>query len=340
MAFNYFQNQSYIGHQQLSNSDGISNLDAIRLNEIPVGGALFIGATSQYTNPSDKSHTWTVPDGVTSVCVVCIGGGGGGMYYGNNNEAWTYAMGGGAGGALAWLNNFTVTPGQQITINVGKGGAYHSSFSPTTPQDGGDSWFHSTSTIIARGGDAGDYNDNTISGGTYTVTSSYGTTGGGEGGDPIRTSSSGYGPAGGGGAGGYSGNGGNGRDDAAASGDSGSGGGASGGGDAGGTYEDHISGGGGGVGVYGEGSSGVGQTNGTGQGGSGGDNSLVPTNLIGTQDGGDYGGGGGGKSSNYWGNFAGNGAAGAVRVIWGPNRSFPSTNVGQNYLGFTETVYS
>ena len=51
-------------------------------------------------------------------------------------------------------------------------------------------------------------------------------------------------------------------------------------------------------------------------------------------------GGGGGKSNSAVGAPAGNGGQGVVRVIWGPNRSFPSTNVGQDYLGFTETTYT
>jgi len=337
MAFNYFNNQSYIGVANSNNTSGVSSLDSTRLNEVVVGGALFVGAT----NTSDKVHTWTVPAGVTLVSVVCIGGGGGGMYYGTSNSGYTYSMGGGGGGGLGWLNVFPVTPGSTLTIQVGKGGADHATFSPSTPQDGGNSYFSSTSIVNAEGGDAGDYNDATISGGSKTVSTAYGTYGGGNGGAPIRTSSQGYGPAGGGGAGGYSGNGGNGRDDVASKGDDGVGGGGAGGGaSANSTYVDHISGGGGGVAPYGEGSSGVGQTNGSGQGGSGGGSSLVPTNVNGTQKGGEYGGGGGGKSSAYWGAHAGEGSVGCVRVIWGDNRLFPTTNVGQNYLGFTETTYT
>ena len=338
MAFNYFHNLSYVGIHKFQK--GIPDLNGSRLNEAIIGGALFIGATQQHVGPSDKSHTWTVPDGVNSVSVVCIGGGGGGMVYAPSSANYTYWMSGGGGGALAWLNDYSVVPGSTITINVGKGGAWHNSFSPGTNQAGGDSWFNSTSTIIARGGMAGRYANSGISGGTFTISQSHGTTGGGDGGDVTYSSASGNGPAGGGGAGGYSGAGGNGRDDSASKGDDGSGGGGSGGGAAAGIYTDHLSGGGGGVAPYGEGSSGLGQTNGQGQGGSGGGNSPVPSNASGAQEGGEYGGGGGGKSSSYWGYHAGNGAPGAVRVIWGPGRAFPSTNVGQNYLGFTETVYS
>ena len=47
-------------------------------------------------------------------------------------------------------------------------------------------------------------------------------------------------------------------------------------------------------------------------------------------NGGSYGGGGA---------MYGNGGNGAVRVIWGYNRSFPNTNVGQNYGGVVEAIY-
>lgn len=43
--------------------------------------------------------------------------------------------------------------------------------------------------------------------------------------------------------------------------------------------------------------------------------------------GGSYGGGGGGSSSIFYGT-GGDGGGGAVRIMWGPNRSYPSTNTG------------
>lgn len=333
MAFNYFNNQSYVGIIKDNRMDGISSLDSSRLNTAVIGGALF-----RNTGTSNYTHTWTVPAKVTSVSVVCIGGGGGGMYYSNSSQSYTYAMGGGAGGALAWINNVTVTPGESISIQVGGrglGGAYSAGSTA-----GGASFFKDASTINANGGSPGRYNTD-LSGATFTVSTSYGTYGGGNGGGVNSTSSSGYGPAGGGGAGGYSGNGGDGRDDFAASGDDGSGGGGAGGGaSSNATYEDHIAGGGGGVAPYGEGSSGTGNTDGSAGGGSGGGDSSVPIAYdTGALYGGNYGAGGGGKSTSGWGAYAGGGGQGVIRVIWGPLRTFPSTNVGQDYLGFTETTY-
>ena len=68
LAFNYFNNQSYVGISESLNTEGISSLDSSRLNNALIGGALF-----RNTSTSNYTHTWTVPAGVTSVSVVCIG---------------------------------------------------------------------------------------------------------------------------------------------------------------------------------------------------------------------------------------------------------------------------
>ena len=54
-----------------------------------------------------------------------------------------------------------------------------------------------------------------------------------------------------------------------------------------------------------------------GRGGSGGANG-------GDKDGGAY--GGGGCSASGFFSYSGNGARGAVRIIWGADRAFPATN--------------
>lgn len=59
-----------------------------------------------------SSGTFTVPGGVTSVRVLCVGGGGGG--------ASGHQGGGGSGYVSA--NTVSVTPGQTITVTVGQGG--------------------------------------------------------------------------------------------------------------------------------------------------------------------------------------------------------------------------
>jgi hypothetical protein len=132
------------------------------------------------------------------------------------------------------------------------------------------------------------------SGGLGQLIGEYYGAGGGRGG-------SGY--WGGGGAGGYAGNGGgfNGISSITPTGGAGGCGG----------NGSFPSGDGGGVGIFGQGSDGFnavgGGAGGAGSGGSG--------NL--------YGGGGGVGDGNFGGN---NGGGGAVRIIWGPNRQFPSTN--------------
>ena len=153
----------------------------------------------------------------------------------------------------------------------------------------GDSYFVSLSTVKGGGGPVG----YAATGGTYTGD------GGGNGGGTV-----GYGTPGGGGAGGYTGNGGS---------SDGANGGAGSGGGGGGAYG---GGGGGGVGIFGQGTSGAGSSfyGGGAEGGSGGEN--------GKQSGGTGALFGGGSP------WSGTGGGGAVRIIWGPNRAFPSTNTG------------
>jgi hypothetical protein len=68
------------------------------------------------TSPN-LTYTWTVPDGVTSISAVVIGGGGGRGY-----SSGTAGAGGGGGGGLSFANFITVTPGEVLTIVVGRAG--------------------------------------------------------------------------------------------------------------------------------------------------------------------------------------------------------------------------
>ena len=261
------------------------------------------------------TYQWTAPADVTSVCVVCIGGGAGG-----DNGYGTYS---GGGGGLGYKNNISVTPGQSYTVVVGAGGSgAGQSYSAVNGGAGGDSYFMNANTVRGAGGTRG-------SGGSYTGD------GGGTGG--AGTTISGGSGGGGGGAGGYSGNGGAGSN--SGNGSAGSGGG--GGGGATGVYGSNYFGGsqgtragaGGGTGIYGEGTSGVAGLNqgsdypGTlrnGRGGSGGQDGQNGTL------GGEFGGGGNGGFrvllGQVFGRGGGAGGPGAVRIIWGTGRAFPSTN--------------
>ena len=279
-----------------------------------VGGVVF---TYPVRGPSGWAQ-FTVPSDVTSICVLCIGAGGAGGWETTPDDAP-----GGGGGALAYANNITVTPGDVIGVTVGRGGL-------ASGGDGGLSEFdRGQQFLVAGGGEGGPFDPATArtTGGAGGVSSGSGRTGGGNGGrggigDTANS------PGGGGGAGGYSGNGGNGAD-AGADTNPVAGSNGAGGGGGGGSTENNDAGGGGGVGIYGQGTNGSGgaaTTDGSGGGGgSGGANGSDGTASGANGAGGLYGGGGaGGEGAAY---TPGGGAHGVVRIIWGNGRSFPSTNV-------------
>ena len=293
------------------------------------GEAIFL-LKDNATQPT-ATFSWTVPALVTEVSVVCVGGGGGAGGYG-----------GGAGGELGYKNAISVSPGASITVQVGAGGL-------TNTNDGDMSYFSSNTVCYGGGGERADVTQ--PQGGDYTGD------GGGDGGNANNTTTGTggvgtYVGSGGGGAGGYSGNGGLGGHNGG-NGFAGSGGGGGGGGS---SYDNlgygyGYGGGGGGVGLYGQGSNGTGGTGGLngntgtmagldGGGGSGGadgsdgfsnrgGNVTIDGSTITNYDSGGLFGGGGGNG--YQG-----GGAGAVRVIWGTGRAFPSTDVNSDY---NVTVY-
>jgi hypothetical protein len=87
-------------------------------------------------------------------------------------------------------------------------------------------------------------------------------------------------------------------------------------------------------GTYGGGGGGTGN-----QGSGGGGGGLVWKNNITVVPGQSYSlVVGAGSPQGTAGVAGGAGRGGAVRIIWGTGRSFPSTNVGQNYNSSTETV--
>lgn len=240
----------------------LANILKAAVSSVPPGQQAFTTA---------GTFSFVVPNGVTSICAVCIGSGQSGrITTGPSDDGFPTYHWGGDGGDLSWSNDISVTPGETLTINVPSRAAnqYTSPAGPANILRG------STVLVQAKSGGAS----------TSNVRQ-----GGGNGG--LGDDSDIWGRLAGG-AGGYSGNGG---------GRSGSGvstptGGAAGAGT-------HV---GGGVGLQGIGATGAngGQWGGGGSGGSSGD------------AGGLFGGGG---SSN---NLAP--GRGAVRIIWGAGRSFPS----------------
>lgn len=262
-----------------------------------------------YTSPG--SFSFTVPFSVTSIAVVCVGGGGGG------------ALGFGAdGGNLRYVNNISVTPGETLTVSVGAGGP-----GTSTGNAGGDSFLKRGGTTLA------------LASGGYSITTNVGTGGNGGLGAAGLSVSGSYGSVqnggGGGGAGGYGGNGGNGGAGVNVAPTAGSGGAGGGGGyslsGANNNFSLAYSFGnagtsGGGVGILGSGANGAAGTNGlspTGGGGGSGGSAGSETGA------GVYGGGGGGgysATNPAYSRSGVDGRSGAVRIIWGLGRSFPSTN--------------
>lgn len=258
----------------------------------------------QVTFTTVGTTTWTVPEGVTSISAVCVGGGGRGLAFNNGG-------GGGGGGDLRYASSLDVTPGETLNIKVGAGGNSSSWTGDFSSISRG-----SANLLVAAGGGAGrtsSFIGPGDKGGTSTTIG--GSIGGGDGGltDQLSVESRG---GGGGGAAGYSGNGGNGASGSIAS--SGQGGGGGGGASTGVTgYQ------GGGVQILGQFSNGEGANAFLGlsryRGGQGSrpDGLTTVTDIT-------YGGGSGGIGNGA--STPENGGQGAVRIIWGTNRAYPSTN--------------
>ena len=92
------------------------------------------------------SSTWTVPTGLTKVSVAAWGAGGTGA-----PSRLTNGGAGGGGGAYVMTPNVTVVSGNTYTVTGGStvGGV------PGTGTFSGDSWFQSSSTMLAKGGGNG-----------------------------------------------------------------------------------------------------------------------------------------------------------------------------------------
>lgn len=291
----------------------------------------------EFTAPG--SYSWTVPANVSAISVVGIGGGGAGAMGASVN-------GGGGGGALVWINGITVIRNQVLTVVIGEGGRAPGASGTATQL------IKSTTLIFSANGGAGGKTTGGA-GGTFAVSGAHGTAGGGAGG--AGGASYPLAGAGGGGAGGYSGAGGAGGQGGgtipsylgttgnAQAGTTGIGGG--GGGGAGGKRTATVAqgGGGGGVGIYGSGTAGAGGAVATGNdagglGGAAGSSGSSGGNGTGGAagsyggSGGRFGAGGAGAALNNGDENVGYGGDGAIRIIWGTGRSFPSTNVAPLFV--------
>jgi hypothetical protein len=309
---------TYYARVRYASNDGfVSNWSpTISFTVTAPSGSQLITVTSNFIPPA----------GVFSVCAVAVGEGGA-IVTSTPND---YSSGAGGGG-LRFKNNIPCTPGTPIpvTINTNNGVG-----------DGGSVSFGTH--ITAYGGKAGAISGPFTSAPGGLGGSGVGGDGGGVGGNGGSSGNS-CGGGGGGGAGGYNGNGGNGGPGLPTNGSAWS---TTGGGgpDAATIARYDSAAGTDGSGGGGGGGSGAAQ----GQGGVGGNIGL---NGLGTNGGRGYGlnnngsslrdGFGGGNGSSWVGGNYGRGAGGcgnngyhdgfhlgrpgAIRVIWGPNRSFPSS---------------
>lgn len=219
---------------------------------------------------------WTVPAGVTSISVLCVGQGGSQRY---NFATVRY---GGGGGALAYSNNVSVTPGEQFKITFPIKEILYNRYSEIQRLDG---------SIICSAEGGGQGTENNDFGGRASASFGNVTNSGG----PASTGGTYWS---GGGAAGYSG-----------------------GAHAAGNPQRGGDSGGGGIGLQGTsvGSPSTGSTNGAGAYGG---ESVAGFDYSG----GTYGGGAAGKetSTSLRQAVGGNPGSGAVRIIWGPGRSYPA----------------
>ena len=98
-------------------------------------GTSAVSGTTYITNDNGpfRYTTWTCPDGVFSVSMVCVGAGGGG-----GGTSTGYGGNGGGGGSLSWVKSTKVVPGYAYRVHIGVRGALGTS---SNGGHGGDSSF-------------------------------------------------------------------------------------------------------------------------------------------------------------------------------------------------------
>tara|TARA_B100000965_G_scaffold263798_1_gene222703 strand:- start:57 stop:1238 length:1182 start_codon:yes stop_codon:yes gene_type:complete len=305
------------------------------VTQVTEGIPYFLAPGQQlFTNTGNNS--WVVPPGITEISGACISGGASGDGSGNGTGGQ-----GGAGGSGAYQNNITVTPGETLTIHVGVGGSARAGENQQpVGNDGGPSGIRRGSTWLLKSGMTtwwgNQYGSSMRSpgaevgigsgtgGGDQTLT--YGATGTSA--EVYNLDGNGYFSAG---CGGYQSGGGGGGNafgpnpafmlsvghTPGQNADGPTGGTPTGRGDSmngAGTYDIYQ-------GSYTACVGGIGTNGGTDGGDS--NNDWPGTTQANGGDGGLYGGGGGG--GRYYGN-SGAGGQGAVKIIWGSGRAWPSTN--------------
>ncbi len=123
------------------------------LGDLYSGAAHATAATKpQGQQTFTSSGTFTVPAGVTSIDVFCVGGGGGGTGGNASSQSNFHGGGGGAGGYTATYKGCQVSPGQRLNITIGAGGSAGS-----TGSNGGTGGTSSVDSLTANGGKGSHY---------------------------------------------------------------------------------------------------------------------------------------------------------------------------------------
>lgn len=277
----------------------------VHLNAVPFAH----GIRGQETFLTPGVYYFVVPYGVSTISAVTVAGGGGG-HAGPADGSARRAGGGGGGGGFTGAAVIPVTPGEALYIEVGIGGAAQTNLSALAGNNGGVTSIYRAEDMVlllrANPGTAGSYSGAIGTGGlggpVWVPPGDLGfpvfTAKGGDGGKGDQANGPGF--PGGGGAGAFSGIGGKGADLPSGSGTAGTGGSAGGGGR--GTVGNARQGGG--AGIIAAGSPGAGWATSSGSNGSAGAGEAV------------FGNGGAVDSA---------GGGGAVRIIWGEDRAYPST---------------
>lgn len=114
-----------------------------------------ITSVAALTSTFTESSIWTCPAGVNTVTAECWGGGGAGGAAFRNGSGSNSTGGGGAGGAYAKKVISGLIPGTNYTVTVGTGGVSVAGADDGTSAPGGDSWFNTVTTVLAKGGGGG-----------------------------------------------------------------------------------------------------------------------------------------------------------------------------------------
>ena len=108
-------------------------------------GESYFTTGNLFTTTGNSQYTFTVPNGVSSLSIVCVGGGGGGGISTNTTNS---ARGSGGGGALYYTNGVAVSAGQTLLVNVGAGGiGGESGANSGLGGWGGNSWVSLANTV-------------------------------------------------------------------------------------------------------------------------------------------------------------------------------------------------